>query len=542
MNFVRTEYVWKRVRPAFPIASAIVAILGTVYVLTTLGKEDQRLTIAVKQGVESIALKQIAEKFSRDKHIPVEVIELPYDDLYEEEQRQLAYRPPRQRDSIPPFDVIMVDDPWLYALVSDPGNSKGRRLTNLNELLKEKDNDFFPSTLRVSEYCPSGDHCSDYYAVPFVANSQLFAYRPADFKNLAEPKPTTWKQVVEDSKKIEDRGGIGYVTRIGGGNSIVTDFMPILWAYDQNSFPTFPTSEAPLERPEEAINALSALVATRKNLGSASFDDFDVSAYLQKQRASMGIIWSAWAMMLADIDNDTARNVTPPSSSTSSMSDCLKQITKLRSSPPAVTAPTTSLNDELIFDRVPLSSGQGLAQITEQGSSKPGPEMGVWLLAVPKEPEQKGSSVPVQQDLAMKFIKYASDLGDDPGAKRRDLSLCAAEHGTPPPRISVLEELEREPQFKDQHPSLIPAIKWSLNNGRARPRTRCWKKIELELGKYLDQLINQELHPTNITECGNQRLRPLFDEEKCMAITKSSDNEGACLEKNDFPASSKPSR
>ena len=118
-----------------------------------------------------------------------------------------------------------------------------------------------------------------------------------------------------------------------------------------------------------------------------------------------------------------------------------------------------------------------------------------------------------------------------PGAKRRDLSLCAAEHGTPPPRISVLEELEREPQFKDQHPSLIPAIKWSLNNGRARPRARCCKKIELELGKYLDQLINQELHPTNITECGNQRLRPLFDEEKCMAITKSTDNEGACLEK-----------
>jgi multiple sugar transport system substrate-binding protein len=511
MNFASTEDVWQKLRRPFFVGLTIVVIVGTFYIFMTVGGEEKRLTIAVKQGVESVVLKEIAQKFSRDKHVSVEVVELPYDDLYAEEQRQLADRPLRKRDSVPPFDVIMVDDPWLYALVSNPNNPDARRLMNLNHVVKPKDNDFFPSALRVSTYCPSRTECSDYYAVPFVANSQLFAYRGADFAK--SEKPTTWKQVLDASKEIEKTGGIGYVTRIGPGNSIVTDFMPILWAYDPGSFPEFPTKGDALQRPEDAFSTLKTLVATRKNLGSASFDDFDVSAYLQKQRASMGIVWSAWAMMLVDIENSTEQGVSRHAS-TFSMSDCLAKVTKapllrfedlsINQKKGGLAAP--ALKEKLVFGNVPFGPGQ-----------EPRPELGVWLLAIPTGSER--------EELALEFVKYATDLDDDPDVRlRRERSLLAAHRGTPPPRVCVLAELQEDPTFKDQHPSLIPAIAWSLDNGRARPRTACWKKIESQLGTYLEQLIDQGVKPDGITEKANERLAPLFNDETCRAFLKSADN------------------
>ncbi len=145
MNSVNTEYVWNQIRRPFFVALTVSVVIGALYVVFTVGDEEKRLTIAVKQGTEGVALKEIAQRFSRDRRVPVEVIDLPYDELYAEEQRQLVNRPARQRDSIPPFDVIMVDDPWLYALA--------RRLRKLNDVLDAKGNDFFPSTLRVSTYC-----------------------------------------------------------------------------------------------------------------------------------------------------------------------------------------------------------------------------------------------------------------------------------------------------------------------------------------------------------------------------------------------------
>jgi len=90
--------------------------------------------------------------------------------------------------------------------------------------------------------------------------------------------------------------------------------------------------------------------------------------------------------------------------------------------------------------------------------------------------------------------------------------------------MSVLRELQGDPKFEDQHPSLIPAIAWSLDNARARPRTACWKEIESRLGAYLEKLIDQGVQPADITKNANQDLTPLFDEEKCRAYLKSADN------------------
>ena len=173
------------VSPLTFLAPIALVLAGTAYILLQLGGEEKNLTIAVKQGAEGIALKEIAQNFSRDKHVSIEVIQLPYDDLYEAEERQVKERAPKGSE----FDVFMVDDPWLYSLM-DTSQGRGYRLKNVNGILNEQEPDFFDKTLVAAKYCPSNRECRDYFGIPFVANSQLFAYHPSSSRNGG--KPSTW--------------------------------------------------------------------------------------------------------------------------------------------------------------------------------------------------------------------------------------------------------------------------------------------------------------------------------------------------------------
>jgi multiple sugar transport system substrate-binding protein len=448
-----------------------VVIAGTVVVFTNRDG-DRTLRIAIKQGVEGVALKEIASHFN-DKgradagYVQVEVVEFPYDQLYEIEQQQLAGESsPNKR-----FDVIMVDDPWLYSLVLDPKDPNNRRLKNLTEVLKGKTDDYFRSTLRVCQYCPDHpDSCADYYAVPFVANSQLFAHR-TDL-----PKEPTWQQVIDAANRIERNQRLGYVMRIGPGNSIVTDFMPILWAYDPKSFPEHLDGHV-LNNPDTAFETLTRLVS-RKSLGSAGMDDFDVSAYLQVSAgrqggASMGIVWSAWAIMLAKLDDEVARE-----SHQSGVNS----------------------KDNLQFGNVPSSP---------EPDTKASPELGAWLLAVPFNAEHK--------DAATAFIRFASDFAAVELAKPES-GEPAAWRANPPPRRSVLNGLANEEPFTS-HKSLKDAIEWSLDHARARPRTPCWKEIESRLGKNLEKLLAQDAGSTDaaISQIKND-LGGLMDVTGCGAF------------------------
>jgi ABC-type glycerol-3-phosphate transport system substrate-binding protein len=329
---------------------------------------------------------------------------------------------------------------------------------------------------RPQTYCPSSETCFDYYAVPFVANSQLFAYRSSDFDNA----PTTWQQVLDTSRKAEQEHRVGYASRIGPGNSIVTDFMPILWAYDPESFPEVQKPAVTLKSPQRAFQTLATLVGSRKPLGGASFDDFDVSAYLQQGCASMGIVWSARAKMLVQTQDSTERQMPPPGlGSTIATSNCAigRTLTlPAQLDPDGVKGKAkreaASLRENLIFENVPQ----------ESGATSP-PELGVWLLAKPA-----GSK---QWNRALDFVAYATDLANDDDARKLTQCFAATNFGTPPPRKLVLDTLEKNAELASKHPSLIPAIRWSLENARARPRSACWREIECRLGTTLEQMIEQ---------------------------------------------------
>src|SRR5688572_17078022 len=126
--------------------AGLVASLAAAMVLAPLLRK-QTLTIAIHQGVEGVALRTLAEQFSHENNVAVEVFELPYDALYAAEQAQIV-------EPTSKFDVVMVDDPWLPALIGEDGSDHGTRL----ERLRFEDQecgaldlaDFVESTLQVS--------------------------------------------------------------------------------------------------------------------------------------------------------------------------------------------------------------------------------------------------------------------------------------------------------------------------------------------------------------------------------------------------------
>src|SRR5215472_8941181 len=105
---------------------------GALYSLYSALRSERMLTIAVRQGVESVALKKVAERFSREQRVPVKIQEFSYEDLFKREQEEVS----RGRESA--FDVILVDDPWMPALMIDlddrkQGSKEKFRLRKLNE-------------------------------------------------------------------------------------------------------------------------------------------------------------------------------------------------------------------------------------------------------------------------------------------------------------------------------------------------------------------------------------------------------------------------
>jgi ABC-type glycerol-3-phosphate transport system substrate-binding protein len=419
------------------------------------------LTIAVKEGVEGVALKKAAERFSKEKGVTVRIKELPYSELFMAELKQTG------RDDAPSeFDVVMVDDPWMPALL-DAGTAAG--LYGLKKLEKEtytQDDgldDFVTSTLGVATFCPHDDPCDDYYGVPYVGNSQLLCYNTKDFQQRSLPR--TWEEVKQVSGSME-KGRLAYVTRVGSSNSIVTDFMPILWSYDKGSFPPHLNAESgafvlnkETNVDQQAVTAFASMaeLARKQETSGVSVDDFDVAAFLAEGRASMGIVWSAWAMSLVSVVNGDKGPNEPPSIACSSM----------------------------------------------PGDQQ---ELGVWLLAIPAKSKM--------QDRAEEFIKYATS---------RAQLLIAASQGNPPPRRSILkikagQDSSREGEdnhigaaqcFSEKmtpdeyetclvrsisrhYGDLFTSQAQSLEHARPRPRTRCWREMERVLGDRLQSLIEGE--------------------------------------------------
>jgi multiple sugar transport system substrate-binding protein len=242
---------------------------------------EKTLTIAVNAGVEGTALKLAAKEWGSAHGVRVEVVELPYANLFEKEQLDLTSKTGA-------YDVIMLDDPW-FPLMLEGGN--------IAPLPREPDADFMPGCVEV---CKDPKRPGAYFALPYVGNSQLFFYRKDLFAKYGLSTPRRWDDVLEGAKKIgAGEKMFGYVMRAAPGNAAVADFMPLLWAFGGD---VLDAAGKPVCDSPAAIDALRFMLELGKYSppGYAGFNADEVSANLLQSTAVMSINWPAWISAMDD--------------------------------------------------------------------------------------------------------------------------------------------------------------------------------------------------------------------------------------------------
>jgi multiple sugar transport system substrate-binding protein len=296
------------------------------------------LVIAVNAGVEGDALKTAAREWSAAHSVDAEIIDLPYANLFEKELLDLTSRTGA-------YDVIMMDDPWF------PRLAQNGALAPLPS--QSPDGDFLGSCLEVCR------QAGVYYALPYVGNSQLFFYR----KDLV-PAPATWSDVLASAKKIGAGGKMyGYVMRAAPGNAVVTDFLPLFWAFGGEMFTA---DGAPAVASAEGVAALRFMVELGKYAppGYAGFNADEVSAHLLQSTAAMSINWPAW---IAAMDDPAKSKVVGKIDFAPLPSEKRKGVAGLGAW--LVGVPTASKNKDRAFEFLTWATGAGpMKQATQRGN------------------------------------------------------------------------------------------------------------------------------------------------------------------------------
>jgi len=243
--------------------------------------EPPALTIAINAGVEGDALKVAAAEWGARNRVRVDIVELPYANLFEKELLDLT-------SHTGAYDIIMMDDPWFPRLVEDG---------QLAALEKRPDADFLASCLDV---CRAPYRTCVFYALPYVGNSQLFFYRKDLFDKHGLAAPATWNDVLAAAKKIGAAEKMyGYVMRAAPGNAVITDFMPLFWAFGAEIFNR--DGHAAVATPQ-AVECVRFMLELGKYSppGYTGFNADEVSGHLLQSTAIMSINWPAWIAAMDD--------------------------------------------------------------------------------------------------------------------------------------------------------------------------------------------------------------------------------------------------
>ena len=239
------------------------------------------LTVAITAGVEGDALKAAANQWGQAHGARIEIVELPYANLFEKELLDLT-------SHTGAYDVIMMDDPWFPRLVEHG---------SLAPLPDTDRSDFLQGTLDV---CRDPYSTGPYYALPYVGNAQLFFYRKDLFAKYGLAPPATWDDVLAAAKRIGPAEKMyGYVMRAAPGNAVIADFMPLFWAFGGE---IFRDDGRPSVYSPEGMAALRFMLDLGKYSppGYAGFNADEVSAHLLQSTAVMSINWPAWIPAMDD--------------------------------------------------------------------------------------------------------------------------------------------------------------------------------------------------------------------------------------------------
>jgi multiple sugar transport system substrate-binding protein len=247
---------------------------------------QERLVIAGRDAAFGTALARMVEAYqAANPGVRIERLELPGGALYE----RIALN---ARERTRALDVVMLDDIWAPEFMANGW------LANL-DAAGGVPGEFVRSADAVSRR-PVGN--GPRFAVPFVGNVAMFAYRTDLFARHGIARPDSWRAVLAAAGTLREKEpGIAPIAFRGmRGNPIVTGFLPILGAH--GGVVVDAEGRAALDN-EAALAALNTFLALRPFTprGIETWNATEVREAMEQGRVAIAIeYWPGWAGTLDD--------------------------------------------------------------------------------------------------------------------------------------------------------------------------------------------------------------------------------------------------
>ncbi len=235
--------------------------------------ETVKLTIAARGGSHVDVIEAVKDKFEQENNVEIEVLGLEAADL----KQKVALDAMNAQGT---YDIVMIDDPVM------PEFTESGVLLDLTAEGYEDDPDFLEASLALGK---SPYATGDTYALPFSGNVQLLFYNEDVLNEAGVEVPQTWEDVLSVCQTAKESGKNGYIIRGQQGNPIVSDYLPLLWAYGGDVFDDDWNVLVDSDEAKAAMQMYMDLYATGEN-----FEKNDMVASISGGDSAMGLGWPSW--------------------------------------------------------------------------------------------------------------------------------------------------------------------------------------------------------------------------------------------------------
>jgi multiple sugar transport system substrate-binding protein len=296
-----------------------------------------KLVIAGRDGDYGNAMQVAVDAYmARNPGVNFELLKLSGDDIYQKTVIDL-------KTGTGTYDLILIDDPKAMQY------QQAGWLEDLDAMYKKAgktaDADFISTTMDLCRY-PNGPK-GKLYALPFVGNVSLFAYRTDLFAKYGLAAPKTWNDVLAAARKISesDPSVSGVSFRGVKGNPILTAFLPIFWSFGADFFDA---SGKPTVNSPEGVKALKFFLELAKYGPKSTPMNNTAQVRDGLLAGSVGIAPEVWPAWLGKLDEPNESRVAGKVKVTKHPADAKK------SSPMIgiwhISIPAASRNKQAAFD------------------------------------------------------------------------------------------------------------------------------------------------------------------------------------------------
>src|SRR3989449_3858984 len=290
-RITRREFV-KRTAVTSAAFTSLPAILAACGTSTSTSNKPSKLVIAAVKGNEDAPLKKVAPKYQSETGITMEIVEFPYDQLFE----KLVTTFQANGSS---YDLCMMDDPWMPKF-----GTMGALQALDSQFGFQRDSDIPAVVYDVGTWPPphgpvppsEQSKSQHLYGITIVGNVEMFMYR----KDKSDA-PKTWDDVLSNAAKYNAANFFGYVIRGKATNPVSSDSLPILWSFGGNIFDD--NWKVQLDS-ADSITAVDFLTRKLKQYAEPGAESYDAAERSQAMATGKAYQSTVWPGEITDIVED----------------------------------------------------------------------------------------------------------------------------------------------------------------------------------------------------------------------------------------------